>query len=390
MNNNDPVLKADIGEKGMRDPFIYRKQDGDFVVLATDMWNSEYIQCYDSKDLVTFTNSRLLHLNNNGMHAWAPEVIYDNKSKYYLILWSGNTDRNRIYVSYTKDFIEVSEAEIFFDPGFDVIDANIKKEGDTYYLYFKDERDPDESPYEGKRIKAAYSNELKPRAFDNQLMDVLIGEPMFEAPMLLNNMEDGWLLYGDSYYPENGKFYGWKSKSLTSGEWIPLKREDYNPPLNAKHPAYVEVSEKELELLVKKWGKRPEWNRIRSYSSPEAYLTTVNNGFITIEVYPFDPYQEMLWKIVKDKPNGDNIYLESITYPGNFVSIEKFVCKLNSDKNKASSFTLTRGFTNNDRWHAIESIEFRGKFMQIDGKHIRIKTIETEEDEKRATFQIGY
>src|SRR5690625_1672236 len=69
-NDNLPVLIPEIGEKGMRDPFIYRKQDNTFVVLATNMWNSEYIMCYDSPDLVTFTGGRLLKMNDLGMHTW--------------------------------------------------------------------------------------------------------------------------------------------------------------------------------------------------------------------------------------------------------------------------------------------------------------------------------
>jgi hypothetical protein len=60
---------------------------------------------------MSFTNARLLTLTSltghggKAMHVWAPEAYYDPKSEQYAIIWSGNDtgDRNRIYVSYTKD-----------------------------------------------------------------------------------------------------------------------------------------------------------------------------------------------------------------------------------------------------------------------------------------------
>ena len=125
LHGNRPVLIPSIGEKGMRDSYVYRKQDGAFVVLATNMWNSESIMCYESPDLATFTEGRLLRLNTAGMHAWAPEVIYDADRGDYAILWSGNTDHNRIYVNYTTDFIQESVTgevqgcmSLFYRPGF--------------------------------------------------------------------------------------------------------------------------------------------------------------------------------------------------------------------------------------------------------------------------------
>ena len=54
-----PVFVPEIGERGMRDPFIFRKQDGRYIVVATNMWNSESIMCYDSPDLIHFEAGRL-------------------------------------------------------------------------------------------------------------------------------------------------------------------------------------------------------------------------------------------------------------------------------------------------------------------------------------------
>src|SRR5215218_4205531 len=58
LNQNNPVATPTSGSGGLRDPFILRKQDGTFVVLATDLkgtdWNyqSQYLHIWDSTDLI--------------------------------------------------------------------------------------------------------------------------------------------------------------------------------------------------------------------------------------------------------------------------------------------------------------------------------------------------
>lgn len=65
LNDGRLVLLPEIGERGMRDPFIFRKQDGQYIVVGTNMWNSESILCYDSPDLVRFEAGRLLRLQSD-------------------------------------------------------------------------------------------------------------------------------------------------------------------------------------------------------------------------------------------------------------------------------------------------------------------------------------
>src|SRR5262245_21621632 len=61
LNQNNPVATPTLGSGGLRDPFILRKQDGTFVVMATDLkgtdwaYQSQYLHIWDSTDLRTFT-----------------------------------------------------------------------------------------------------------------------------------------------------------------------------------------------------------------------------------------------------------------------------------------------------------------------------------------------
>lgn len=389
-NQNQPVLEAEIGEKGMRDPFIFRKEDGSFVVLATNMWNSEYILCYDSEDLIHFTDGRLLQLNDNGMHAWAPEVIYDPDRKQYAIFWSGNTDRNRIYVNYTEDFQEVSEPEVLFDPGYNVIDASIIRHDAAYYMYFKDERDPDEPPFEGKRMKVAKSTSLQPGSFDDNVYGEPVGDPMIEGSMIIKDkQEEKWYLYGDNYYPVNGKFYAWETTDLKKADWKPLDRRDYDQPLNAKHASALKVTEEEIEQLIEHWGDRPEWVRIKSWSNPDCYLRH-EDGFAKLAAYPFDPFETGLWKAVPGLADPDGVSFESVTHPNHYLKPYRFVLRL-EENDGSETFKEEATFTSvedpeNPLWSSFASYKHPDKCIIHDGSFLRLSTISNNKEKQEATF----
>ena len=42
LNQNNPVATPTLGSTGLRDPFILRKQDGTFVVMATDLKGTDW------------------------------------------------------------------------------------------------------------------------------------------------------------------------------------------------------------------------------------------------------------------------------------------------------------------------------------------------------------
>jgi hypothetical protein len=122
LNQNKPVVTPTAGAGGLRDPFVLRKQDGTFVVLATDLkgtdwsYNSQYIHVWDSTDLRTFTGYRLLKLHDmTNTHSWAPEAFWDAGRGRYGILYSSvnSSGHNVIMVSYTTDFRTTESPQVF-------------------------------------------------------------------------------------------------------------------------------------------------------------------------------------------------------------------------------------------------------------------------------------
>ena len=138
--------KANTVTGGMRDAYICRTNDGHFMLAGTDMtsrlgWESNHIMVLMlSNDLVHWTknvkidlkseeNLAALGLNaENLTAAWAPQIIYDRESGNYVVYYSVGVkgDRHRIYYQLVdKDLNILTKPELYFDPGYDVIDADI-------------------------------------------------------------------------------------------------------------------------------------------------------------------------------------------------------------------------------------------------------------------------
>lgn len=82
LNQNSPVATPTAGMQGLRDPYILRKQDGTFVVLATDLrgrvlnLNNQCIDVWDQTNLTGFANYRRVRLHSMNTHSWAPEASW--------------------------------------------------------------------------------------------------------------------------------------------------------------------------------------------------------------------------------------------------------------------------------------------------------------------------
>lgn len=283
---------SEIGSNHLRDPFILRKVDGTFVLLATD-WTRSYssadywtspspnIVVADSADLITFSNPRLLQLTSTinpvtsvPMHAWAPEAFYDPDLEQYGILWSGNdaNDVNRIYVSYTKDFQTLVNPEpiVFFDPGYSVIDATLVRTDTLNYLLFKDETDASGGAKTGSgkdiQIARSASAALTPGTFTRWSPDyVTRGSDQStrlatEGPFVTKAAQVGtWTMCADLFTAASGSFGCWSTNDLGAApsSWTRLATNTYSLPAYAQHANTVRVTETELNALIEHYGTVP-------------------------------------------------------------------------------------------------------------------------------------
>ncbi|MDO0938614.1 glycoside hydrolase family 43 protein [Streptomyces sp. DG2A-72] len=390
LNQNNPVVTPTAGAGGLRDPFILRKQDGTFVVLATDLkgtdWSrtSVYIHVWDSADLRTFTGYRLLKLHDmTNTHSWAPEAFWDAGRGRYGILYSSvnSSGHNVIMVSYTTDFRTTENPQVFFDPGYDVIDGNLTVGvNGVNYLYFK----------RNQALVGARSTSLNPGSFT--VFSTPAAHGGTEAPTVVKSLTSNtWYLWGDTYTP-NGVFYAWQSTNLAAGTWAALDQRRYTQPLNSKHCGIQPITSAQYGNLVSAWGA-PAWNRLKSYNHPARYVR--HSGFVgRIDAYPFDPYPDSQWKLVPGLADSAGVSFRSVNYPARYLRHYSYNLRL--DENDGTStfaanatFYRTAGLADSS-WSSFRSYNNPTRYIRHADYALRIDPVSTATERQDATFYVGY
>lgn len=270
LNGGKPVLVSGIGEKGVRDPFLFRSIEGDrFFLIATDLsiyhrggWvqneqgyydastsGSPYLVMWQSNDLVNWGEPKLIKVapENAGM-AWAPEMVYDDENDQYVIFFASSimnpatkmkAKPNAIYYVTTKDFETFSETKLFIDcqNGREIIDTTVLKVGDWYYSASKD---GDNSEKDGGIVIMKSKNLLDYKSWERVLalndlgLDLsglkvnTLDNTSLEGPELFQFNKKDW---ADPNVPE----YGLIADQYMAGEgYLPLKSTDLEDCTNAK------------------------------------------------------------------------------------------------------------------------------------------------------------
>ena len=157
LKEDKSFLRPTLGpHKLMRDPCIVQGPDGRFHMVWTTGWGDRIIGYASSKDLIEWSAQKeipvMMH-EPKARNAWAPELFHDDKKAEFLIFWASTIPgkfaeteaggdkgwNHRMYYTATKDFRTFEPTKLFYDGGFNVIDATILKAADGYRLIVKDE-----------------------------------------------------------------------------------------------------------------------------------------------------------------------------------------------------------------------------------------------------------
>jgi len=266
LNNGKPVLKSNIGQKGVRDPFILHSEiDGNWYIIATDLRIASGISWIDavkqgsrdmiiwkSKDLISWSEAwtYTVPLDNIGC-VWAPEATFDKKRNEYLVYWASKTfseksEKHIIYGSRTVDFMHFSQPEIFIEKAADVIDTTIALDNGVYYRFSKDES-------EGKNIKIDYSSDLS-NAFTSLASESLDKIKFVEGPAIYKLANGKWCLLLDFFMARTG-YAPLLCEDLSSGEWQLLESSEYDMGKSIKrHGSVSEISDEDYNRLIEKLG----------------------------------------------------------------------------------------------------------------------------------------
>jgi hypothetical protein len=391
LNQNNPVVTPTQGDLGLRDPFVLRKQDGTFVVVATDLRGtdfsktSQYLHVWDSTNLTSFTGYRRIRMHTfTSTHTWAPTAFWDAARGQYGIVYSANSGGDVFLVNYTSDFRTVSSPQVFFSPGFGVLDGDIVVDGGTTYLYYKN--------LANGNLYGARSSTGTPNSFTTYTGGLRQGNAI-EAPLLLKTNEGGWRLWGDSFSPVNNDYYCWSSSNITGGSWTVLNQRDYTPPLNAKHGSMVGISDAEYNGAVSRWGT-PSWVRLKSSNFPDRYVRHANN-IARVDAYPFDPYQDQLWRMVAGLADSAGVSFQSVNFPDRYLRHYNYELRLDPNDNTATfradaTFYRTAGLADG-AWSSFRSYNFPTRYVRHANYLLRVDELSASSpaaDRQDATFRV--
>ncbi|WP_353547372.1 glycoside hydrolase family 43 protein [Rhinopithecimicrobium faecis] len=246
-----PELSAD---KLMRDPCIIRGADGIFHMVWTVSWTARGIGYAHSRDLIHWSPQQYIPVMEHEAKArntWAPEITYDAQKAEYLIYWAttitghfpetfvsaDNGYNHRIYAVTTKDFKHFSSTFLLYEPGFNVIDSHILRQGDRWLMFLKDEtREPAQ-----KNLKIAFAENL---AGPYSAASAPISNELWAEGPTAVYREGAYWLYYDRYIDHHYALM--RSADLT--HW-----EDLTPalkmPLGIRHGTIFKLSTQELAKL---------------------------------------------------------------------------------------------------------------------------------------------
>lgn len=255
LKNDQSFLKPAVAEdKLMRDPCIIRGGDGYFHMVWTVSWNDKGIGYAKSKDLINWSEQQFIPVmghEDNARNTWAPEIAYDANSKIYMIYWAStitglypqtqsekeNAYNHRMYYVTTKDFIRFSETKLLYDPGFNVIDATIVKDGKFYIMFMKDET----IEQVAKNLRVAMSKKLEGPY--TPASKPISKHKWVEGPTVLRQNGE-WIVYFDKYREK--KYGAIQSKDLKVWDDVSDK---ISLPYGIRHGSILEVTPQELEKL---------------------------------------------------------------------------------------------------------------------------------------------
>ncbi|MCK5369562.1 MAG: family 43 glycosylhydrolase, partial [Cyclobacteriaceae bacterium] len=311
INNGKPIIPPLVGESClMRDPCITTGPDGTFHMVWTTSWAGNTIGYAHSEDLINWSRQitiPVMEHEDSVRNCWAPEINYNPKEDNFFIYWSstimdkfpetanstknGKQRNHRIYFTTTSDFKSFSETKLFYEPGFNVIDASIKRNGDKYIMFIKNET---ELPDPEKNISVVFSDQITgPYSLPQK---VITGDYWAEGPTAIQ-IDGKWHVYFDKYRKHE---FG----LLTSSDLVQWRDESakLKLPAGIRHGTIFEVSQNIFEKLNAAQLKSPMLYRDisrkgRPYSKDPTVIYFKNKYYMYYSIPPGNKKDQNGWHI---------------------------------------------------------------------------------------------
>jgi hypothetical protein len=286
-----PSLVSQLGDQGLRDPFIIRSPDGDtFYMIATDLnWfnrnrdyqinDSQYIEVFESHDLVHWSPQRHVKVaSDNAGNAFAPEAYWDDSIGAYVVFWAQATWRDpvnrtnpgnqQMWYTTTRDFRTFAPPAVWQDPyPQSRIDTTVIKVDEWYYRFTKNE-----AGNAGSDVFSEKHTNLRDTNLSNWTP---VAPSLGRSTWVANQGYEGPLVFkanpGDAACP--GQFYFWADRYTNGGGYqLSCSADIEAPQWTPKTPRFTTTG------TVRHGTVTPlslrEWNRILGNPNPDVATST--------------------------------------------------------------------------------------------------------------------
>ena len=249
-------------EKLMRDPCVVRGPDGTWHMVWTSGWWERGIGYASTKDFIKWSAQREIPVmahEPTARNSWAPEIAYDEAKDEFVIFWattipgryprdtgaSENDTNHRMYCTTTRDFETFTPTELFYDPGFNCIDATLLRTDDGLAIIIKDET---MFPVAAKNLRVGPA--AGPRGPFGPLGAPFTPPGMWvEGPSALKIGED-YVVYFDAYIEKH--YRAMRSRDLVTWEDVTARMEFpfEGTPERMRHGTVIEVPRAMVDRLL--------------------------------------------------------------------------------------------------------------------------------------------
>jgi hypothetical protein len=258
LKDDTPFLAPKVGrDKLMRDPCAIAGPDGEFHMVWTVSWKEQGIGIAHTNDFIHWTEQHYIPVMEHepdAKNCWAPEIFYDDIHEQYVIFWAttilnrfpetlenNRPDLNhRMYYTTTRDFKTYTKTQLFYEPGFSVIDSTIVKRGEKdYVMVLKDET---ANPPQ-KNLKLAFaSSPVGP--WSEASAPITQTEAFWAEGPTAIQIDEYWYVYFDKYTKH--RYGAIRSKDLKQWEEV---SDQLRYPKGMRHGSVLAVSADVIKAL---------------------------------------------------------------------------------------------------------------------------------------------
>ena len=252
-------------------PDICKGHDGRYYMIGVDakekktiIWTSNDLLDWKSDGNIPFELFKSVK-GYEATDSWlgAPKMFYDKASKRYIITWHSpksdipRSDFENYWCSMRTFYMLSSDLKTFTTPtrlfSYDMgtIDVIIRKEGELYFAFLKDECEATATWPTGKSVRVAVAHKLEgPYSYPS----TSISYNYHEAPTIIPKPDNtGYYMYTEMY---PGIRYNVAQAPSLNGPWFGVYQLSYKVPEIARHGCMIALSDEEYKAIINKFKNK--------------------------------------------------------------------------------------------------------------------------------------